>query len=202
MAARVTRAALQVVYVERQPAGSPPGTLAELLGYQRVRADGSALARLRDTVDLRGRVALVDSPPNTTKAYVGADRIVSVTVSANVGSITHASISPATIVLVDCTGAYTCAGLESWCDQQTKLLVNVGSGTLTLKHDNADAFGDDRFALPGASNLELAAGNAVFLVRDTESTRWRAKLISSALSFGMLDFSPSDGEHTGWLGAL
>jgi hypothetical protein len=203
MAARITRAALQVVYLERIAPGTTPNTLSELLGYQRVRADGYAHARTRRTLDLRGRVALVDSAPRTTRVHVGADSVISTTVSANANDVSPAGLSSATIILADVTGAYSWTGLDSWCDERSKTLVNIGTGTLTLVHASSSSIADNRFALVGGADVDLGPNGAALIVRDTESARWRVKVLDEGDVVGgggILDFS--DEDNSGWLGAF
>lgn len=52
------------------------------------------------------------------------------------------------------------------------ILENLGTGVLTLAHESSSSTAANRFTLPNASNLAVAAGASVMLFYDTGTTRW------------------------------
>lgn len=57
---------------------------------------------------------------------------------------------------------------------QVMFLINLGTGTLTLNHEDVNSSAGNRFSLKSAANLVYASGQVGWLYYDTASSRWRA----------------------------
>ncbi len=64
-------------------------------------------------------------------------------------------------------------GLSARTSGQTVVLVNVGSATITLKHQNTGSSAANRIIVPWAGDYILAADGAAVLVYDATASRWR-----------------------------
>jgi hypothetical protein len=64
-------------------------------------------------------------------------------------------------------------GLSAGTSGQTVVLVNVGSATITLKHQNTGSSAANRIIVPWAGDYILAADGAAVLVYDATTSRWR-----------------------------
>jgi hypothetical protein len=56
--------------------------------------------------------------------------------------------------------------------------VNVGSFTLTIKHDNASSVAPNRFYCAGSADASLTTNRGVVFTYDPVSARWRVGLLS------------------------
>lgn len=52
-------------------------------------------------------------------------------------------------------------------------IINVGSATITLKHESVSSVAANRFRCPGNADFALTSGSIVELVRDSVDARWR-----------------------------
>ena len=64
-------------------------------------------------------------------------------------------------------------GFSGGADGKTILLVNVGSNTITLKHQSTSSTAANRIIVPWAADYILAADGAAVLVYDNTTSRWR-----------------------------
>ncbi len=64
-------------------------------------------------------------------------------------------------------------GFSGGTDGKTLVLVNVGSNTITLKHQDSGSSAGNRIIVPWAADYILAADGAAVLVYDNTTSRWR-----------------------------
>ncbi len=64
-------------------------------------------------------------------------------------------------------------GFSGGADGKTLVLVNVGSNTITLKHQSTSSTAANRIIVPWAADYILAADGAAVLVYDNTTSRWR-----------------------------
>lgn len=64
-------------------------------------------------------------------------------------------------------------GLVATSDGDARLILNVGSFDITLKHQSASSSAANRFIAVGASDYTLAAGGSAVVVYDSTSGGWR-----------------------------
>lgn len=77
------------------------------------------------------------------------------------------------IVRLSSDAARNITGLVAGSDGQIKLLQNVGSFLITLKHENASSAETNRFTVPWAGDCIIAADYSVLIVYDATTNRWR-----------------------------
>lgn len=180
MTVAVTRALLQLLYIEQAPSPRTPNALSELLGLIDVRAGGAPVAAHRKTLDLRGAAYMRDNPATrAVEINVGGDVVVSPAVSGTNNNYRPTDWDDASIVLCTLSGDATITGFDAFsCRRMEKLIVNLGGGALTISHQSSSSFQDNRTLTTTAANVVLNTGGAIWLLRDGVSTRWRTHTVS------------------------
>jgi hypothetical protein len=180
MPLRVTRALLQVLYLEQHPPPRTPNTLRELLGLIQVRAAGEATPRKRRVIDLHGAAHFADDPVRRVIAMNAAgDVVIEADVNANSFNFNPPSWDDCSIALLNVTGSRTLHGFEAFsCLRWEKLIVNVGTGDLIIAHQGPAPF-DNRVFNETADAITIPAGGAVWLTRDFTIARWRTKIVDT-----------------------
>jgi hypothetical protein len=144
------------------------GTISVTYGTSSGTACAGNDARLSD--------ARTPSAHASTHQTGGADAVASVVVTP--GTLTADqndwAIGTGDVFRVAGTAARNVTGIAAGTSGQAILLINVGSFALTLRHQSASSSAANRFTIPWAGDLILAAsgGNAV-LVYDSTSSTWR-----------------------------
>lgn len=77
------------------------------------------------------------------------------------------------VIRINSDAARNITGLGRDGAAHHKVLINVGSFSITLKHENASSTANKRFNLKSATDFVLAAGASVILQYDSTSDRWR-----------------------------
>ena len=106
----------------------------------------------------------------------GADAVASVVVSPTslAADVNDWAIGTGDVFRVAGTAARNVTGIAAVTSGLAILLVNVGSFSLTLKHQSSSSTAANRFTIPWAGDCILAAsGGAVVLVYDSTSSTWR-----------------------------
>jgi hypothetical protein len=106
----------------------------------------------------------------------GADAIPNVVVSPAEITSNQNNYSPGTgdIVRLTSDAARDITGLVAGTSGQVRLLVNVGSHAITLKHANGSSDAANRFVVPWAGDCVLpASGGSAMIVYDATTERWR-----------------------------
>lgn len=167
-------------------AGSPTG--AEFLvfdsasGGTRKVALSSLFAALSSvTLDFNGSELSNIAQLNATEVDASivassvflANSISPTSIGANQNDYAPTGFSTASVVRLTASGAYSITGLAGGSNGRAIVVVNVGSNTITLSHENASSTAANRFACPSSANFSLLAGSCVIVVYDTTSARWR-----------------------------
>ena len=74
---------------------------------------------------------------------------------------------------IEANSAIDITGIASEANGRVIVLVNVGSQTITLKHNDAGSNPGNRFLLAGGNDFECAENSVVTLVYDEASSFWR-----------------------------
>lgn len=78
------------------------------------------------------------------------------------------------ILRVSSDAARSITGVVAGTEAEARLLINVGSFAITLKHESSSSTAANRLVVPWAGDYVLsAAGGAALLVYDATSSRWR-----------------------------
>lgn len=183
MPTAVTRALLQVIYLEQRPSPRTPNALSDLLGPIRFRSAGGESPRGRGTIDIRGAADLRDNPArNAVEVNVAGDVVAQASVSGALNDYRDSLTDDASIVAFNCASAAALSGLDAFrCNRLEKLIINVGSSNaLTVLHNSTlSVVPDNRILTDDGGDLVIAPGGAAWLVRDFVSVRWRAKFIAA-----------------------
>ena len=84
------------------------------------------------------------------------------------------SLPSADIVRLDANAARDITGFAAGSGGDTRLLINVGSYAITIKHQSTSSSAANRVIVPWAADCVLAAsGGTAMLVYDATSSRWR-----------------------------
>lgn len=77
------------------------------------------------------------------------------------------------IIRISSNAARDITGIVATSDGDARLLINVGSFDITLKHQHASSTAANRFICAGASDFTLSAGATTPVVYDGTSGGWR-----------------------------
>lgn len=95
--------------------------------------------------------------------------------------------SQGTMVL-DTTGALTITGLDNGTgyllassENPVRVLINIGVGTVTLKHQAAGSTAANRFSLPSNVDMVIPVGGAAIVAHTTNGIGWRLLSVSSRI---------------------
>lgn len=100
--------------------------------------------------------------------------IGSVFVSTITGTTDNLAIGSVAIARLDMSANRTITGMARTTQGQMVWVMNVSAFTLTLEQNSASSSVGNRFALPGAVNLDILPRTGALLWADTESDFWRA----------------------------
>jgi hypothetical protein len=93
-------------------------------------------------------------------------------ITSNQNNYAPASLDSATVLRLSSDASRNITGLTGGADGRVLKLMNVGSNPLVLKNQDAASSAANRFAI--GSDITLAADQAVGLIYDSTSQRWRA----------------------------
>lgn len=137
------------------PATNAAGTTTEKITLGGIRDLVHASRHQTGGADAVGNV--VDSPAQIT------------------GNQNDYALPAADIVRLDSDAARTITGFAAGTSGQAVLLINVGSFSITIKHESASSSAANRVTVPWANDLVIAAsGGSALLVYDADDSRWRA----------------------------
>src|ERR1051326_4828120 len=128
-------------------------------------------AELRDAGNTNGGVTRFcknGGNPGTWAAGVQAESLG----SSNLNNYTYTSNAHmqrwSSGAAIDVTGM-----VRGQVDGQTHFIVNVGSNNITLKHESASSTAGNRFLNSTGADIVLAANEAIFVIYDSTTARWR-----------------------------
>jgi len=94
-------------------------------------------------------------------------------ITANQNNYSPTDWSTATHVRLNTDASRDITGFSATADMLLKVIINVGSNDLVLKHEDSNSDAANRILVPSAADLTLEAGDAVNLYYDPTSSRWR-----------------------------
>lgn len=161
--------------------------LDDLIGIHDLTVNGGSAVLRRSVLNVVGSgVTAVDNPVTgvtdlTVPTSVGGVTISPPALSANTNNYSPAGQSAASVQRWSSSAAFNVTGLDASgivaaSVANRPMIINVGSFTITLKHESASSTAANRFVGPGNADYLLVAGSTVELVRDTVSLRWRVVL--------------------------
>lgn len=157
--------------------------LDDLIGIHDLSVNGGGLLPRRSVLNIVGTgVTAVDNPVTgvtdlSLPTSTGGATITPTTLSGSVNNYTPVGSTTASVQRWSSTGAVNVTGIDgtgvSNAVALRPMLINIGSFTITLKHESSSSIAANRFIGPGNADYLLVAGATVEIVRDTVSLRWR-----------------------------
>lgn len=158
--------------------------LDELPGIHDLTVNGGSAVPRRSVLNVIGNgVTAVDNPVTGTTDLTlptssGGATITPPTLSGSVNNYTPSGSSTAIVQRWSSSSAVNVTGIDATGIGLTSpgnrpMIINVGSFTITLKHESSSSGATNRIIGPGNADYLLTAGATVELVRDTVSSRWR-----------------------------
>ncbi len=105
--------------------------------------------------------------------FMAATVITPSSLTVNTNDYAPTSLQAAAVLRVSATGAVDLTGLVAAATPHAKLLINVGTQTITLKTASGSSAAANRWRCPGAVDFSLTAGTAVWIFYDLASTVWQ-----------------------------
>lgn len=155
--------------------------LNDLIGIHDLTVNGGAALPRRSTLNIVGTgVSAVDNPVAgttdlTLPTSTGGVTITPPALTASTNNYGPANAATASVWRISSTGAVDLTGIDAGSSPRP-VLINIGSYTITLKHESASSTAANRFVGPGAADYALVAGGTVEIALDTVSQRWRVVL--------------------------
>jgi hypothetical protein len=79
----------------------------------------------------------------------------------------------ADILRITASSAFSITGIIAETTNTRKKLINIGSNTITLTHQDVLSTAANRIIVPGGSSLALLADESADIFYDTVTARWR-----------------------------
>ncbi len=106
--------------------------------------------------------------PTSNSDYTGGSALNNVTTNDLSLNINASYFRISSTVNTDITGIVS----TGVADGRLLIIVNVGSNTITLKHEDAASANANRFDLPGGSDVILGSRGTATLIYDAADARW------------------------------
>jgi hypothetical protein len=94
-------------------------------------------------------------------------------ITADQNNYAPSGLANASVLRLSSDAARNVTGLSSPTTSDVLWLCNVGSFTITLKHENASSTAANRFTFPSAADKALVSGGSCALWYDLTTARWR-----------------------------
>jgi protein involved in polysaccharide export with SLBB domain len=125
-------------------------------------------------------VLLLSNVVTSVASRIGAITLASADITNAVSTLSQIasnqnnySLGSGDILRISSDAARDITGLVATTGGDARLLVNVGSFDITLKHQNTSSAAENRFLCAGASDYTLSAGASAPVVYDATSAGWR-----------------------------
>lgn len=92
-------------------------------------------------------------------------------------ALATASTVPITMVRLTDAGALDLTGVAGGASGRIVILLPVGAGGLTVRHENAGSTADNRILIAGAADFTVVTDAPVVLLYDSTTARWRAGIL-------------------------
>jgi hypothetical protein len=115
-------------------------------------------------------------------------------ITANQNNYNPTDLSTSAILRLSTDASRTLTGLAGGSDGRVVVIHNVGSFDLVLAHESGSSTAANRFVLPGAASLTLAANTAAVLQYDATSSRWRVAGMSASGAATVADDSVTNAK--------
>jgi len=126
--------------------------------------------------DANGRHSHIQAASLTFSGPIALGQVISPPVLvANQHNYSPPGFATATVVRLEASGARTITGFDTSGIRPGQLILvcNVGSGAITLAHDDAASFSVNRLYNGGSVDKIFNANDCAFLWHDAISLRWR-----------------------------
>lgn len=160
--------------------------LDDLIGIHDIIVNGGSTVPRRSVLNIVGTgVTATDNPVTgvtdlSLPTSTGGATITPTILSGSVNNYAPSGSSTASVQRWSASSAVNVTGISSAGVTNSvalrPMLINIGSFTITLKHESASSSAANRIVGPGNADYLLLAGATVELVRDTVSARWRVVL--------------------------
>lgn len=147
---------------------------------------------------VRGWVAGIAAVGTATLSTLQLVVITPTALAADTDNWNPTGLSTADIIRMSSSAAYNLTGIVAPAADRLVILDNIGTFTITLKHDTTSTAAN-RFLCPGDADLALAADTNVWLQYDFTSSRWR--IIGGTGAGSSPIGTPGDAYSLGSLGA-
>lgn len=96
-------------------------------------------------------------------------------ITSNQNDYNPTGFSSANVVRLDLSADFNISGFSSLLssDVVIKKIINIGSGTVTLKHQSTNSVAANRILIPGYADLPLFTDDCVDIFYDITTQRWR-----------------------------
>jgi len=152
--------------------------LDDLIGIHDLTVNGGSALPRRSVMNVIGTgVTAVDNPVTgttdlTLPTSVGGVTITPAALTTTTNNYGPANASSASVWRISSTGAVDLTGIDATANVRP-MFINVGTFTITLKHESASSTAANRIVGAGNADYALTSGATVELVRDSVSSRWR-----------------------------
>lgn len=158
--------------------------LDDLIGIHDLTVNGGSALPRRNVLNVIGSgVTAVDNPVTgatdlTLPTSSGGVTITPPALSANTNNYAPVGQSAASVMRLSSTTTinltgFDASGFGAASVANRPMLINVGSNTITLKHESSSSTASNRIICPGNVDFAFTAGLTVEMIRDTVSSRWR-----------------------------
>lgn len=136
------------------------------------------------TFQRNGSAGTTSSPSFTgtvdiTQALKVSGDVTPTQITSNTDNWAPTNFSTNTVLRVSTDVSRNLTGIAAGADGLVKILLNVGSFSLTLAHD-ATSTAANRFYLPDSVDMKIRPGAGVIIWYDATSSRWRAVSMARA----------------------
>lgn len=155
----------------------------DLIGIHDLSVNGGSVLPRRALLNVIGTgVTATDNPTTgatdlSLPTSLGGTTITPPTLLVATHNYAPPGLSGASVQRWSSSSALNVTGIDvsgiSFAVSLRPMIINVGSFTITLKHESSSSTAANRFIGPGNADYTLTTGSTVEIVRDTVSSRWR-----------------------------
>lgn len=152
------------------------------LGTLNLTSSSAEMSYSNSVITLDGTNTIIDGYTDILGG-LGLDSALSpAQITANQNNYNPTNFSTTSFLRINSDAARDITGLNAGNAGRLLVLVNVGSFTITLKHESASSSAANRFTL--GSDYALLSGTSVILIYDSTTARWRMAGVGKASASG------------------